>query len=34
MQYMTETEIDSIATATGKALAKEPKATITIQPEP
>ena len=33
MQYMTEAEIDSIATETGKALAAEDKATITIQPE-
>ena len=33
MQYMTETEIDSIASETGKALAKESKVTITIQPE-
>ena len=32
-EYMTETEIDSIASETGKALAKEPKVTITIQPE-
>ena len=33
MQYMTESEIDSIASETGKALAKEPKVTITIQSE-
>ena len=33
MQYMTEAQIDSIATETGKALAKEDKVTITIQPE-
>lgn len=33
MQYMSEAEIDSIASATGKALAAEEKATITIQPE-
>ncbi len=33
MQYMTESQIDGIATETGKALAKEDKVTITIQPE-
>lgn len=33
MQYMTESEIDNIASETGKALAKEPKVTITIQSE-
>ena len=33
MQYMTESQIDSIATETGKNLAKENKVTITIQPE-
>jgi hypothetical protein len=33
MQYMTEAEIDSISSATGKALAAESKTTITIQPE-
>lgn len=31
MQYMTEAEIDSIASQTGKARAKEPKVTITIR---
>lgn len=33
MQYMTESQIDGIATETGKALAKEERVTITIQPE-
>ena len=33
MQYMTEAQIDSISTETGKALAKEDKITIAIQPE-
>ncbi len=33
MQYMTEMEIDNIASATGQSLAKEPKVTITIQSE-
>lgn len=33
MQYMTEAEIDNIASDTGKALAAEPKVTITIQGE-
>ena len=33
MQYMTEAQIDSISTETGKALAKENKVTVTIQPE-
>ena len=33
MQYLSEAEIDKIASETGKALAKEPKVTITIQPE-
>ncbi|MEA4869498.1 MAG: hypothetical protein VB062_02535 [Christensenella sp.] len=33
MQYLTEAEIDNIASITGKALAKEPKVTITIQPD-
>lgn len=33
MQYMTEAQIDNISTATGKALAKEDKVTITIHPE-
>ena len=33
MQYITEMEIDNIASETGRALAKEPKVTITIQPE-
>ena len=33
MKYLTEAEIDGIATATGKTLAAEPKVTITIQPE-
>ena len=33
MQYMTEAQIDSIATETGKALSKEEKVTVTIQPE-
>jgi hypothetical protein len=33
MEYMTEAQIDGIATETGKALAKEDKVTITIQPE-
>jgi len=33
MQYMTEDQIDNIASATGKALAKEPKVTVTIQAE-
>ena len=33
MQYMTEAQIDTISTETGKALAKEDKVTITIQPE-
>ena len=33
MNYMTESQIDSISTATGKALAAEPKVTITIQSE-
>ncbi len=33
MQYMTESQIDNISTATGKKLAAEPKQKITIQPE-
>ncbi len=33
MEYITQEQIDSIATQTGKALANEEKATITIQPE-
>jgi len=33
MQYMTEAQIDSISTETGKALAKEDKVSISIQPE-
>ena len=33
MQYMTESQIDGISTETGRALAKEDKVTITIQPE-
>ncbi len=33
MQYITETEIDTISSATGKPLAKEPKVTIVIRPE-
>lgn len=33
MQYITEMEIDNIASQTGKALAREPKVTISIQPE-
>ena len=33
MQYMTESQIDTIATETGKNLTKENKVTITIQPE-
>ncbi len=33
MQYLSEAEIDHIATATGKALADEPKVLLTIQPE-
>ena len=33
MQYLTEAQIDNISTETGKALAKEEKVTITIQPE-
>ena len=33
MQYMTEAQIDTISTETGKALAKEDKVTITIQQE-
>ena len=33
MQYVSEAEIDHIATETGKSLAEEPKGTITIQPE-
>ena len=33
MNYLTETEIDNIATDTGKALAAEPKVVLTIQPE-
>jgi hypothetical protein len=33
MQYITENEIDGVASKTGKELAKEPKVTITIQPE-
>ena len=33
MQYLSEAEIDHIATETGKALAEEPKVLITIQPE-
>ncbi len=33
MNYLTEAEIDSIASETGKMLAAEPKVTITIQPE-
>lgn len=31
MQYLSEAEIDNIASETGKVLAKEPKVTITIQ---
>ena len=33
MQYMTESQIDTISTETGNALSKEDKVTITIQPE-
>ena len=33
MQYMTAAQIDTISTETGRALAKEDKVTITIQPE-
>ena len=33
MQYMTEAQIDSISTETGKSLSQEDKLTITIQPE-
>ena len=33
MQYLSEAEIDNIASATGKALAKEPKVSIMIQPD-
>jgi hypothetical protein len=33
MQYLSEAEIDHIATETGKALADEPKVLLTIQPE-
>ena len=33
MQYLSEAEIDNIATETGKALAEEPKVLLTIQPE-
>ncbi len=33
MQYLSEAETDNCATATGKALAEEPKVLITIQPE-
>lgn len=33
MQYMTEAQIDTISTETGKALAKEDKVSIYIQPE-
>lgn len=33
MQYMTEAQIDSISTETGKALANENKVSISIQPE-
>ena len=33
MNYLTEAEIDNIASETGKALAAEPKVVLTIQPE-
>ncbi len=33
MNYLTEAEIDSIASETGRTLAAEPKVTLTIQPE-
>ena len=33
MNYLTEAEIDNIASETGKLLAAEPKVTLTIQPE-
>ena len=33
MKYVSEAEIDHIATETGKSLAEEPKVTITIRPE-
>ncbi|MCE5188249.1 MAG: hypothetical protein LLF75_03555 [Eubacteriales bacterium] len=33
MQYITEAQIDGIASSTGKELAAEPRVTITIQPE-
>ncbi len=33
MQYMTEAQIDTISTETGKALANEDKVSISIQPE-
>ena len=33
MDYMTEQQIDQIASETGKALRAEPKASVTIRPE-
>ena len=33
MHYITESEIDRIASETGKALAGEPKVTLVIRPE-
>ena len=33
MQYLTDAQIDNISTETGKALAKEDRVSITIQPE-
>ena len=33
MNYLTEAEIDNIASETGKLLAAEPKVVLTIQPE-
>ena len=33
MQYITEAEIDRIASETGKRIAKESKVTLVIQPE-